>query len=119
MKRIVIGGQIDKEKISDIVKNIGKDKLSVCIKTDIEAAMSIKNNEADIYLGACNTGGGGALAMAIAILGIGACATISMPGNIKSDEEIKKEVAAGKKAFGFTAQDSEHVIPVILSEILK
>lgn len=57
--------------------------------------------------------------MAIAILGIGACATISMPGNIKSDEEIKKEVAAGKKAFGFTAQDAEHVIPVILSEILK
>lgn len=119
MKRIVIGGQIDKEKISNIVKTIGKDKVSISIKTDIEAAMSIKNNEADIYLGACNTGGGGALAMAIAILGVGACSTISMPGSIKSDEEIKKEVASGKKAFGFTAQDVEHVLPIILAEVLK
>lgn len=119
MKRIVIGGQIDKEKISDIVKIIGKDKVLVSIKTDIEAAMSIKNNEADIYLGACNTGGGGALAMAIAILGIDSCSTVSMPGNIKSDEEIKKEIAIGKKAFGFTAQDAEHVLPIILDEIIK
>ena len=45
--------------------------------------MAIKTGAADFYLGACNTGGGGALAMAIALLGMGQCATVSMPGNIK------------------------------------
>lgn len=80
--------------------------------------MAIKTGMADIYLGACNTGGGGALAMAIALLGIGECATISMPGHIKSEEEIKAEVESGKKAYGFTAQHAEEVVPVILKYLL-
>lgn len=118
MKKIVIGGQIDKQKIADLTKKIAGDRASVEIKNDIEAAMAIKNGTADIYLGACNTGGGGALAMAIALLGMGKCATVSMPGNIKTEEEIKKEIELGKKAYGFTAQHAEEVIPIILKYIL-
>lgn len=119
MKRIVIGGQIDKERLAQTVRNVCGEKAVITVKTDIEAAMDVKANIADYYLGACNTGGGGALAMAIALLGASNCATVSMPGNIKSDDEIKAEVAAGKKAFGFTAQHIDAVVPVILAEILK
>ena len=118
MKRIVIGGQIDKQRVADITAKIAGDKASIEIKSDIEAAMAIKTGAADFYLGACNTGGGGALAMAIARLGMGQCATVSMPGNIKSEAEIKAEVEAGKKAYGFTAQHAEEVIPVILKYLL-
>lgn len=118
MKRIVVGGQIDKQRVADIIKELAGDKATIEIKSDIEAAMAIKMGAADFYLGACNTGGGGALAMAIALLGMGQCATVSMPGNIKSEEEIKKEAEAGKKAFGFTAQHAEQVIPLILKYIL-
>ncbi|MDU4738169.1 DUF2620 domain-containing protein [Clostridium sp.] len=118
MKRIVIGGQIDKQRVADITSKIAGDKASIEIKSDIEAAMAIKTGAADFYLGACNTGGGGALAMAIALLGMGQCATVSMPGNIKSEAEIKAEVEAGKKAYGFTAQHAEEVIPVILKYLL-
>ena len=118
MKRIVIGGQIDKQRVADITAKIEGDKASIEIKSDIEAAMAIKTGAADFYLGACNTGGGGALAMAIALLGMGQCATVSMPGNIKSEAEIKAEVEAGKKAYGFTAQHAEEVIPVILKYLL-
>ncbi|MBS4804558.1 MAG: DUF2620 domain-containing protein [Clostridium sp.] len=118
MKRIVIGGQIDKQRVADITAKIAGDKASIEIKSDIEAAMAIKTGAADFYLGACNTGGGGALAMAIALLGMGDCATVSMPGNIKSEAEIKAEVEAGKRAYGFTAQHAEEVIPVILKYIL-
>lgn len=56
--------------------------------------------------------------MAIALLGMANCATVSMPGHIKTEAEIKAEVDAGKKAFGFTAQHAEEVIPVILKYIL-
>lgn len=99
MKRIVIGGQIDKQRVADITAKIAGDKASIEIKSDIEAAMAIKTGAADFYLGACNTGGGGALAMAIALLGMGQCATVSMPGNIKSEAEIKAEVEAGKSIW--------------------
>lgn len=119
MIRIVVGGQIDKERIADIIRKIGGDKITLKVKSDIEAAMAIKTNQADYYFGACNTGGGGALAMAIALLGMPLCATVSMPCNIRSDEEIIAEIEKGKKAFGFTPQHAEQVIPVIMNKILK
>lgn len=117
--KIVVGGQIDKDSIKNIVESIAGDKAEVVIKGDLEAAMSIKNGEFDYYVGACNTGGGGALAMAMAMLGSDMCSTISMPGSIKSDEFIIEEVQKGKKAFGFTAQHAEQVLPVLINEILK
>lgn len=117
--KIVVGGQIDKDAVASIIKKTAGDSVAVEIKSDIEAAMAIKTGAADYYFGACNTGGGGALAMAIALLGMGMCATVSMPGNIKSEEQIKAEVEGGKKAFGFTAQHAEQVIPVILKYLLK
>ena len=71
----------------------------------------------DYYVGACNTGGGGALAMAMALLGPDKCQTISMPGKILSDADIKAAVDSGKIAFGFTAQHLENVLPVWLKAI--
>lgn len=119
MLRIVVGGQISKVEIARLIESIGGDRVSVTVKSDIEAALAIKMNEADYYFGACSTGGGGALAMAIALLGYNLCATVSMPGKIKRDEEIIREVENGKKAFGFTPQHAEQVIPVIMNKILN
>lgn len=117
--KIVIGGQIDKDKIRDMVLDLVGDDVQVDIKSDLDAAMAIKNGDYDYYVGACNTGGGGALAMAMALLGSDNCSTISMPGSIKSDEFIIEEVEKGKKAFGFTAQHAEQVLPVLIEEIIK
>ena len=119
MIKIVVGGQIDKQKVADLVKQLGQDKVSVDVKNDLEAAMAMKAGQYDYYVGACNTGGGGALAMAIALLGMDVCSTISMPGSIKEDSFIISEVQKGKKAFGFTAQHAEAVLPVLMAEILK
>lgn len=117
--KIVIGGQIDKDKIRDMVLDLVGEDVQVDIKSDLDAAMAIKNGDYDYYIGACNTGGGGALAMAMALLGSNNCSTISMPGSIKSDEFIIEEVEKGKKAFGFTAQHAEQVLPVLIKEIIK
>ena len=100
--KIVVGGQIDKQKVYDAVKGVVGDRATVEIKDDIAAAMAVKTGQADYYFGACKTGGGGALAMAIALLGMNQCATVSMPGK------------AGKKAYGFTDQHIEKVVPIIL-----
>lgn len=118
MLRIVVGGQIMKSEIFDFIeKYYGKGNVELAVKNDLDAVMAMKAGQFDYYIGACNTGGGGALAMAIALLGPSKCQTISMPGKIFSDEDIKKAVDSGKIAFGFTAQHMENVLPVWLKAI--
>lgn len=112
--KIVVGGQIDKQKVYDTIKGVVGDRASVEIKDDIAAAMAVKTGQADYYFGACKTGGGGALAMAIALLGMNQYATVSMPGKMLSEDEILAQVKAGKKAYGFTDQHIEKVVPIIL-----
>lgn len=119
MKKIVVGGQIDKEEVKALVLQYGLPEDSVEVKSDLDAAMAIKSGTADYYIGACNTGGGGALAMALALLGRDNCVTVSMPGKIMPEEEIRENVRSGKKAFGFTAQHKNDVLPIIMEELNK
>jgi len=119
MLRVVVGGQINKEEIAEFTRSFLKDQAIVDVKGDLDAAMALKGGQYDYYIGACNTGGGGALAMAIALVGAEHCATISMPGKIFPDDEIIQAVEAGKTAFGFTAQHAENVLPVLLEAIMK
>ncbi|PHM74082.1 DUF2620 domain-containing protein [Xenorhabdus kozodoii] len=118
--KFVVGGQIEKEAIAENIRQLaGNRATSITIMDDIDAAMAMKNGEADYYLGACNTGGGGALAMAIALIGLDQCATIGMPGKILSNDEIIAHVKAGKKAFGFTGQDIDVVLPVLINTLIS
>ena len=55
-----------------------------------------------------------AAAVRIALLGMNQCATVSMPGKMLSEDEILAQVKAGKKAYGFTDQHIEKVVPIIL-----
>lgn len=114
--KIVVGGQIDKENVAEIIKKYIPE-AEIIIKSDIDAAMDVKMGNVDYYFGACNTGGGGALAMAIAIAGADKCATLAMSGNILEEEKIKNEVKAGKVAFGFTPQSAEQVIKIVAEYI--
>lgn len=119
MIKVVVGGQIDKKEIAADVEKLGNGKISVEIKSDLDAAMAMKAGSYDYYIGACNTGGGGALAMPIALLGADKSSTVSMPGNIKDIGFIKDEFDKGKVAFGFTAQHREKVLPILIDEILE
>lgn len=118
MVRIVVGGQINKQEIHDFIKK-NYEGVELAIKNDLDAVNALKMGKFDYYVGACNTGGGGALAMAIALLGQNLCKTISMPGKVFSDGEIIAAVKEGKKAFGFTAQHAEQVLPVLMKAILE
>ncbi|MDL2267026.1 DUF2620 domain-containing protein [Desulfovibrio sp. OttesenSCG-928-G15] len=116
--KVAVGGQIDKQKIADMVQSVCNGQVEVSVDNDIQAAMQVKNGQADIYIGACNTGGGGALSMAIALLGMDKCTTLSMPGSLKTEEEILADVNAGKIAFGFTAQSVDDIVPVLMRALL-
>jgi hypothetical protein len=119
MKKIVVGGQIDKAEVLELVNTYSAGNFSAEVKSDLDAAMAVKNGQADFYIGACNTGGGGALAMALALLGPGKCVTVSMPGKLMPEDEIRGAVRDGKIAFGFTAQHKDVVVPIIMDELNK
>lgn len=119
MVRIVVGGQMDKQSIAELIKKHGQGKIETSIMGDIEAVMAVKNNQADYYMGACATGAGGALAMAMGLLGGPSCLSVSMPGKIIPETDIREGVKSGKKAFGFVNTDAERVVPVLIDEILK
>lgn len=115
--KVVIGGQVDKKEVEQLVKEHGPAGVETAIKSDMEAAMAIKSGAADYYVGACHTGGGGALAMAIAIVGRDKCETVSMPGRKPDEGKIREAVKSGKKAFGFTADHKEAAVPMIMKAI--
>lgn len=119
MINIVVGGQMDKQKLEKIIDECGNGKVSVSIKSDIEAAMAVSSGQADYYFGTCATGAGGALAMAIGIIGADKSVSVSIPGKMFSDDELRKVVQDGKVAFGFVNNDAEKVIPILMDEILK
>lgn len=119
MKKVVVGGQIDKKEIADAIEKLSEGQLEVEIKSDLDAAMAMKAGSYDYYIGACNTGGGGALAMAIAMLGTELTSTVSMPGTIKDEAFIQGEFEKGKVAFGFTAQHRDQILPILVKEILN
>lgn len=119
MIKIVVGGQMDKQPIAAFVKEKVQGKAEVSVMSDIEAAMAVKNGIADYYIGACSTGAGGALGIAFGLLGAPKCVSISTPAKRMSKEEIEKEVANGKIAFGFVNYDLENVVPELLDIIVK
>ncbi|GAK05882.1 hypothetical protein JCM19037_4415 [Geomicrobium sp. JCM 19037] len=114
--KVVIGGQVDKKEVEALVKEFGGDVETV-VKSDVEAAMAVKSGAADYYVGACATGGGGALAMARAILGGPQCETVSMPGRKPNEQKIQEAVNAGKKAFGFTADHKRDAVQMIMNAL--
>jgi hypothetical protein len=117
--KIVVGGQVEKAEIESLVKKYGGESVEVTVKSDLDAAMLLKSGGADYYLGACHTGGGGALAMAIALLGMPQCATISMPGKPPVKEKVEESVKNGAKAFGFTGDHKEKAVEYLMGALLQ
>jgi hypothetical protein len=119
MLKIVIGGQLNKQAIEKQVKELWGSNLEVTVKTDLNAVMDLKNNKADYYIGACETGSGGALAMAIALLGKDKCVSLASPTSIMKEEDICKQVNEGKIAFGFTAPSTKNVLNILIPALLN
>lgn len=114
-----MGGQVQKQEIAQLIKDLVGDKAEVEIMSDLHAANAVKTGKADYYVGACHTGGGGALSMAMALLTRDKCETVSMPGRPPVKEKIIEAVDKGKVAFGFTGDHYEAAVPIIITELLK
>lgn len=118
MKRIVIGGQLEKQTLLKKVKEIAGDNAIITVKSDMEAAQDIMTNTADFYIGACDTGGGGALAMAIALLSINKCKTVSTQTSKASKKDMEEALDKGIVAFGMIPRDIDYILEILIPLML-
>lgn len=118
MVKIVVGGQLAKEEIAAQAKKVGGDQVQVTVKGDVQGAMDIASGAADFYLGACQTGGGGSLSMAIAMCGYGRCLTVASPGKLMNEQDMINAVKSGKKCFGMVVEAIPTVVPVLVKEMI-
>lgn len=117
MISINVGG-LAAQELGDLVAQVGGEEVAVQIVADIEGAQEVAQGKADYYLGACATGAGGALSMAIAILGYSNCFTASTAGRPPKEMEIREAVDSGKRAFGFSSDHIALAVPLIVGAIL-
>ncbi len=118
MFKIAIGGQLNKNEIQDCLIKYGAGKITADIFTDMDAAMKVKNGSFDYYVGACQSGAGGALAMAYALIGRDKCATIANALTQPSEANISQLIDQGKKAFGFTNDRVENSVKALCAVLL-
>jgi len=116
MKKMGIAG-LQREQIKRLIEATAPGEFECYILSDMDAAMKVKKGELDYYLGACNTGAGAALSMAIAIIGYDKSATIAKPGIQAKVEHIAKLIAEGKVAFGLSIEHVEHAVPLLINQL--
>lgn len=108
-----------RDQMERLAKQAGGGSITTLVKSDFEAATAVKSGKADYYVGACQSGAGGALAIATAILGRENVIRLSGTGTTPKPEDIKRHVREGKRAFGLSSNHSELVIPVLVNAILE
>jgi hypothetical protein len=119
MFKIAIGGMLNKNEIMECLDKYGEGQFSAEILTDMDAAMKVKSGDCDYYLGACQSGAGGALAMAYALVGRDKCVVIANALTQPSVEHITLMLTEGKKAFGFTNDRVENAVRAFTCALLK
>ncbi|MGF1909379.1 DUF2620 domain-containing protein [Vibrio kasasachensis] len=112
MKKIAIAG-LQREQIKQQIEATMPDTFECHILTDMDAAMKVKSGEMDYFIGCCNTGAGGALAMAIAIIGYGQSCTIAKPAIQAKHDQVEQFIDKGYVAFGLSIEHIEHAIPML------
>ena len=116
MKKIGVAG-LQREQIKKTIEATAPGCFEVFIHNDMEAAMKVKSGQLDYYIGACNTGAGAALSIAIAVIGYNKSCTIAKPGIKAKEEHIAKMIAEGKVAFGLSVEHVEHAIPMLINHL--
>ena len=65
----------------------------------------------------CQSGAGGALALAIGMLGSQKCVTVSRAGKPPAPDAIESAVAEGKVAYGMAFDHIDQVVPRLVRAI--
>jgi len=113
----IIAGGVGKAQVAAALKPLLRPQDSVIVSSDMDAAMKLRAGTADYYLGTCHTGAGASLGVQVGLLGGDKCHTFGRA--IPAAAEVATQLAAGKKAYGFSVDQINDAAPVIWAELLK
>jgi hypothetical protein len=117
--RIAVCG-MGRERIAKVAREAGGDNVEMLPLTDFEAANAVKTGKADYYIGACQSGAGGALAVANALLGPSLVTRLTGPGGGAPDQrQVAASLEEGKKAFGIVHTQIDVAVPAIIGAVLS
>lgn len=117
MKTLVITGMA-KERAGRLAREVGGDGVHTLTTSDYEGVIALVTGQADYFLGICQSGAGGALALAIGMLGSEKCVVVSTPGKPPGPDTIETALQEGRIAFGTAIDHVELVVPRIVRAIL-
>lgn len=78
--------------------------------------MKVKSGQLDYYIGACNTGAGAALSIAIAVIGYNKVAPLPNRA-LKRRRTYRQNDRRRKVAFGLSVEHVEHAIPMLINHL--
>src|SRR4051794_23131190 len=85
--------------------------------SDIDAASRLQAGELQYMIGVCESGGGAALAIPIAILGADRCTNLSKLGRPVPESELPEVIASGVVAFGVARDHIPALVPALLGAL--
>lgn len=112
--RVVVYGMA-RARLVELVRAHSGEETNVRAMSDYEASMDLLAGKADIGIGVCQSGAGGALAVARAVLGSELCLQVASPSRPPKRDDINAGVDAGKKAFGIALSHVDAAVPMIMS----
>ena len=112
--RIILGG-VGKREVASKIKEIGEEGLEVKATNDMDAATKLRAGQADYYFGTCHTGAGASLGVLVGLLGSDKCMTFRR--GLAKPEAVKEALEGGKVAFGFSTDQIDRVVPVLVEGI--
>jgi ABC-type amino acid transport substrate-binding protein len=113
MTKILTGG-VAKAETAEAVEKLGLPGVEVVTSNDMDAAMKLRAGQADYYLGTCHTGAGASLGVLVGLMG---AATHTFGRKVPTEQEIAGLLADGKKVFGFSMDQIDAVVPLLLRAI--
>ncbi|MFE5735707.1 DUF2620 domain-containing protein [Streptomyces celluloflavus] len=114
MTKILTGG-VAKVETADAVRKLNRPGIEVTVSSDMDAAMKLRMNQADYYFGTCHTGAGASLGVLVGLMGSAACHTFGR--SIPTEEQITALLDGGKKVFGFSMDQVDAVVPLLVSAL--
>lgn len=118
MIKIVVTG-MSKERIAQLARDTGGGNVEAAVKTDFEAALAIQAGTADYYIGACQSGAGGALGVATALLGSRNVARLSGTGSAADPGQIAPAIGSGIQAFGLAHTHIDTLVPILVKAMVE
>ena len=110
--KIAIGG-MKKEEMKAAIKSMDN-TIEVILSNDMQAITLLKNGDVDYYFGACESGGGAAIAILIGALGYSQCGIVCKNSETPTEKKIAKVVDSGKIVFGMAHDKIDVTVPILI-----